>query len=536
MGQDFDRSYEENKKKFWKEVRRVKKGGSRMEETVKDVNGRLLRGNEARKRWAEYFEELLNVQEDREADIVAVGGVQVSVMGEENEREITIEEVKRALNETKGGKAPGMDGVRVEMLKEGGVTVLQWLVRLFNVCFMLSIVPVDWVIACMVPLYKGKGDMYECSNFRGISLLSVVGKVYGRVLINRIRDKTENVIVEVQGGFRRGRGCTDQIFTVRQICEKYLGKGKDVYFAFLDLEKAYDRVDRDAMWNVLRLYEIGGRLLRGVKSFYVGSKACVRVGNEVIEWFPVRVGLRLDLAIWLEVIVFVMTWRKLRVNVGKSKVMRCTRSEDGARLNVMLNGEALEEVDQFKYLGSVIAANGGIEADVRHRVNEGCKVLGALKGVMKNRGLGMNVKKVLYEKVVLPTVMYGSESWGMKVTERQKLNVFEMKCLRSMTGVSRLDRVRNEVVRARTGVRRELAARVDVNVLRWFGHVERMDNERLLKKVMNAKVDGRSARGRPRFGWMDGVKRALNDRRMDIREASERARNRNEWRMIVTQF
>ena len=105
------------------------------------------------------------------------------------------------------------------------------------------------------------------------------------------------------------------------------------------------------------------------------------------------------------------------MNVGKSKVMRCTRNEDGARLNVMLNGEALEEVDQFKYLGSVIAANGGVEADVRHRVNEGCKVLGALKRVMKNRGLGMNVKKVLYEKVVVPTVMYGSESWGMKVTD-----------------------------------------------------------------------------------------------------------------------
>ena len=91
--------------------------------------------------------------------------------------------------------------------------------------------------------------------------------------------------------------------------------------------------------------------------------------------------------------------RKLRVNVGKSKVMRCTRNKDGARLNVMLNGEALEEVDQFKYLGLVIAANGGVETGVRHRVNEKCKVLGALKGVMKNRGLGMNVKKALYEKV-----------------------------------------------------------------------------------------------------------------------------------------
>ena len=124
----------------------------------------------------------------------------------------------------------------------------------------------------------------------------------------------------------------------------------------------------------------------------------------------------------------------------------------------------------------------------------------------------------------------------MKVTERQKLNVFERKCLRSMTSVSWLDSVRNEVVRARTGVRRKLAARVDMNVLRWYGHVERMDNERLLKKVMNAEVDMRSARGRRRFWWMDGVKRALNDKRMDRKEASEHARNRNEWRMIVTQF
>ena len=79
-----------------------------------------------------------------------------------------------------------------------------------------------------------------------------------------------------------------------------------------------------------------------------------------------------------------------------------------------------------------------------------------------------------------------------------------MKCLRNMTGVSWLDRVRNEVVRVRTGVGRELAARVDMNVLRWLGHVERMDNERLLKKVMNAKVDGRRLEGGSGLGgWME---------------------------------
>ena len=222
-------------------MKRVRKGGSRSEETVKDGNGRLVKGNEARKRWAEYFESLLNVEDDREADVRVREGVEVPVFGDENEREITKDEVERALNETKAGKAAGMDGVRAEMLKKGGVTVLEWLVRLFNVCFFLSVVPVDWVCACIVPLFKGKGDVFECCNYRGISLLSVVGKVYGRVLINRIRDRTERAISEVQGGFRRGRGCMDQVFVVRQICEKYMAKGKDVYFAFMDLEKAHDR-------------------------------------------------------------------------------------------------------------------------------------------------------------------------------------------------------------------------------------------------------------------------------------------------------
>ena len=72
-----------------------------------------------------------------------------------------------------------------------------------------------------------------------------------------------------------------------------------------------------------------------------------------------------------------------------------------------------------------------------------------------------------------------------------------------------------------------------MNVLRWFGHVERMDDERLLKKVLDARVDGRGARGRPRLGWMDGVRKALDDRSLNLGEAKERARNRSEWRVIV---
>ncbi len=171
--------------------------------------------------------------------------------------------------------------------------------------------------------------------------------------------------------------------------------------------------------------------------------------------------------------------------------------------------------------------------EVCQRVNEGCKVLGACKRVFKCRSLNMNAKKALYEGVIVPTVLYGAEAWGVREAERRRLNVFEMKCLRSMIGVTRMDRLRNEEVRRRTNVTRELAGRVDMQVLRWFGHMERMDDGRMTKRVMKAGVNGRGARGRPRYGWMDGVKRALRDRGLTVEEARERARVREEWRAVV---
>ena len=104
--------------------------------------------------------------------------------------------------------------------------------------------------------------------------------------------------------------------------------------------------------------------------------------------------------------------RKLRVNVGKSKIMRCSRYGNGHRMHVILNGEPLEEVDCFKYLGSQAAADGGCERDMVHRINEGYRAWGVLKkSVLSNRGLGIKAKRCLYEGVIVPTALYGAEVW-----------------------------------------------------------------------------------------------------------------------------
>ena len=107
----------------------------------------------------------------------------------------------------------------------------------------------------------------------------------------------------------------------------------------------------------------------------------------------------------------------------------------------------------------------------------------------------------------------------MRSDERRKMNVLETKCLRSLVGVSRMDRVRNEEVRRRDGTERELASRADKRVLRWFGHVERMDEHRMARRVLMADVNGGRVRGRPRLGWMDGVKVALGKRGMTVEAA-----------------
>ena len=97
--------------------------------------------------------------------------------------------------------------------------------------------------AIIVPIHK-KGSRLECTNYRGISLLSVVGKVFARVLNDRVKGLTEESVMDEQGGFRSGRGCIDQVFAVKQVIEKMIEKDRVMFMVFIDLEKAYDNVCR----------------------------------------------------------------------------------------------------------------------------------------------------------------------------------------------------------------------------------------------------------------------------------------------------
>ena len=122
-------------------------------------------------------------------------------------------------------------------------------------------------------------------------------------------------------------------------------------------------------------------------------------------------------------------------------------------------------------------------------MNEGYRASGALKIVLSSRGLGIKANKCLYEGVIVPTALYGAVGYEKNV-DRRKVNVLEMKRLRNFFGVSRMDGVTNEEVCWRAGIERELASRADQRVSRWFGHVEKMDEYRMARRVLIVEVDG----------------------------------------------
>ncbi|KAK3543164.1 hypothetical protein QTP70_012267 [Hemibagrus guttatus] len=235
-------------------------------------------------RWKEYFEDLLNPTDTPSVEEPEAEDSEVDSF-------ITQAEVTEVVQQLLGGKAPGVDEIRPEYLKSLDVVGLSWLTHLCNIAWQSGTVPLDWVTGVVIPLFK-KGDQRVCSNYRGITLLSLPGKVYSRVLERRVRPLVEPRIQEEQCGFRPSRGTLDQLYTLHRVLEGSWEFAQPVHMCFVDLEKAFDHVPRGILWEVLWEYGVHGPLLRAVRSLYNRSRSLVCIASCKSDLFPVHVGLR----------------------------------------------------------------------------------------------------------------------------------------------------------------------------------------------------------------------------------------------------
>ena len=206
----------------------------------------------------------------------------------------TLEEVILSVKQLTSGKAPGRDGILPDVFKHGGPAVAEELHKLFKQIWDEGGVPQDFKDADIVHLYKNKGDIKCCDNHRGISLLCIAGKIFARLMLNRLFKHIVNIgiIPESQCGFYPGRGTTDMNFAIRQLQEKCRLYSEDLYLLFIDLTKAFDTIDRPGLWAILEKIGFPRHFADLIRSLHDGMSVTVREGRDKSTPFGVTSGTK----------------------------------------------------------------------------------------------------------------------------------------------------------------------------------------------------------------------------------------------------
>ncbi|TWW76634.1 hypothetical protein D4764_12G0000240 [Takifugu flavidus] len=388
---------------------RTRWGGRRqLAHTVLGVRGELLTSPGAIIwRWKEYFEELLNP-----TNMYPQGGTESD--DQEVDHPISGAEGAEVVKQPPGGGAPGADEIRPGYLKALDVVGLSWLTRLCNIAWTSGAVPLDWQTSVVVPIFKS-GDQRVCSNYRGITLLSLPGKVYTRVLEKRIRLIVEPLIEEEQCGFRPGCGTTDELFNLAGVLEGSREFAQPVHMRFVDLEKAHDRVPRSILWGVLREY--GRSLDKGrpvpvpkEQEFGPDSRLISRRsrGVEGVEFGGRRISSQLD-----DVVLLAPSSRDLQQMLG-----RFATECEAAGMRIIQDGTGDRQADR-----------SGVSSD-----------RGRLTGPSWWKELSRKAKLLIYRSIYVPVLTYGHQRWVMTERTRSRTQAAEMSFLHRVAGLSLRDR------------------------------------------------------------------------------------------------
>lgn len=457
-------------------------------------------------------------------------------------------ELTQALLSLKTAKSPGEDGITNDILKAIADPLTPLLLNLFNEILIQKTIPLEWEKTVVTLLYK-KGDPKNIGNYRPISLLQGLYKVFTGMLLKRLRIILDfNQPIE-QAGFRPKFSTMDHIFTISQIIERYNEYGKTLYIAFIDYSKAFDSISHKALWAALESQGIQHGYITLLQNIYNNSKARIkmdRLGKE----FNIEKGVRqgdpispnLFTAI-LERIFSKLNWDNLGININGEYLNHLRFADDiiiisesheqleymlrtldeesrecGLHMNpektcLMTNGEkiplcihrhTLNYVEEYTYLGQNITFIDHTLKEIDTRIKKAWNKYWSLKHIFKSN-IPLKLKKIAMDTAVLPTLLYGCQSWALTRKIIYKLQVFQRATERSMMNIKLRDRQRNKDIRNKTKL-------IDAAILacklkwRWAGHVARATDGRWSERVLHwYPRESTRPRGRPHRRWRDDV-------------------------------
>ena len=351
-------------REFWKgldDLDPTSSHGTSLPLLVKNNANQLVGGSAASQVWMESFSKLgLENTDFKDYDVDFYYQIKHSV----NEFElasrkgsfaldypISLEEVQAVVKKLRNGKAVGVDGLFNEIWKHGGDQATFYLWKLYQRIFDGEQFPIDWARGLIYPLFKGGPEDFKLdpNKYRGITLLSVVGKTYTAILNNRLSDYCEKhgILVDEQAGFRRNRSTVDHLFTLIEIIKAR--RPKQTYCACIDVAKAYDKVWRDGLWYKLWKAGIRGKMWRILRNIYRKVESSVLLGGNRTAWFLIEVGLRQGCI--LSPLLFVLFINDLRdvvdqlgkgVQLGNGRVSILFFADD-----IVLLAESKEDLEEM---------------------------------------------------------------------------------------------------------------------------------------------------------------------------------------------
>ena len=414
--------------------------------------------------------------------------------------DFTFDEVIANIKALKNNKSAGDDYIINEFLKNCPQDFVELIVKLFNLILRTGHVPEEWSIGLIVPIFKKKGSKFDTDNYRGITLLSCLGKLFSAIINTRLTKFVENrkIIGEEQAAFREGYSTLDHAFVLNELINIYLHENKRLYCCFIDYQKAFDTIERSALWSKLIANGINGKILRVVHNMYQTAKSCIKQQSMKSGLFACNMGVRqgenlspllfsfflndfeealrnkynglsyikdlcsvlgthdteffinmyvllyaddtlilgespteLQLAL-NEVDIYCKTWG-LTINQTKTKVVIFSRGKVKKKHNFKIGNLVIDTSSEYGYLGLIFNFNGKVTKAIKDRLTPARKAMFSLNEKAVKLLLPPDIHLDLFDKMIMPILLYGSEIWGYGNIE--PLELFYRKFLKRMLGI-----------------------------------------------------------------------------------------------------
>lgn len=543
-----------------------------------DENNQVVQGKEQEKRiWQQYVQRLFGEVEPGESEYELT-----KTDANQEHHPFLADELALAINAVGNGKALGVDGIPAEIYKALNEENLKLILLLFNKIYTTGKVPQDFTRSLYIPIPK-KTKPKKCEDYRIISLISHLTKIFLKIIMNRIVTPLTGQISELQFGFRKGMGTREAIFILATIVGRALECNKKLYVCFIDYEKAFDSLRHKQLFEILNASDLDWNVKRIITNIYKNQEAAVVTTGGKTNWVNINKGVRqgcilspllyniyseaimkdaldecdigvkinglivnniryaddtvllaessLDLQKLIDSIVLSSEKWNLKINHKKTKVMLFSRSAMHETIELKCNGQDLKQTSEFRYLGRLFHCNNKDIVEVKSRVGQAKNVFMKFNKLLTESKLKISTRVRFLKCYVWSVFLYACEAWTLTACSIRTINAFEMWCYRRIMKVSWNAYRSNTQVLKRCGQVPELLQTIKRRQVSYFGHFMRSTKYEVLKKALMGKICAKRSVGRRRTDWMDNLKTWTG---MQLRELTTAPENKTAWRRVVS--